>query len=186
MLDSQIGSIAARHRLPARLVIAMIQVESGGDESAWNPEPRYRWFWNVKTNAPFRALTDAEVAGKEPPRDFPALAGDRDQEWWAQQASWGLMQVMGAVARERGFIGKYLPELVRRPELCVHLGCAHLAWLRDRYVDRHGWPGVVRAYNTGTPKVSAAGTQYLRKVKAAGWDGDGGLVRARVSVRRRG
>jgi hypothetical protein len=84
-------------------VTAIVLVESAGDPFAWNPEPRYRALWNVRTKAPFRALTDAEIASEVPPVDFPYLLGGRDQEWWAQQASWGLMQIMGAVAREEGF-----------------------------------------------------------------------------------
>ena len=104
------------------LILAMVWQESTGDESAWNPEPRFRWFWNVKTNAPFRAVTEEEIASERPPADFPCLRADPDQEWWAQQASWGLMQVMGSVARENGFKAPYIPRLIREPDLGLQIG----------------------------------------------------------------
>lgn len=108
---ADVEAIAARHQLAADLVEAVCRQESSGHRHAWNPEPHYRYLWNVRTRRPFRPLTAAERASEVPPGDFPCLAGDRDQEWWGQQASWGLMQVMGAVAREYGFQEPYLPQL---------------------------------------------------------------------------
>lgn len=122
---------AQRYDLFPHVVLGLIEQESAWNPWAWNPEPRYRWFVNVKTRQPFRRPTDEEIRSEIPPDDFPALAGDRDQEWWAQQASWGLGQIMGAVARERGFDGPYLPAILR-PELNVMLLCAHLAHLLSR------------------------------------------------------
>ncbi len=140
------------------LVEAVIQQESSGNSDAWNPEPRYRYFWNVHTGRPFRTVTDAEVAAKFPPHDFPALAGD-DQEWWGQQASWGLMQLMGAVAREHGFRGQYLTRLCVDPAINIDLGCQHLAghvaWATRLYVGLEGGRGAavtraaLAAYNGG-------------------------------------
>jgi hypothetical protein len=121
-----LAAMAKAFRFQPALVLAVIWTESGGDQCAWNPEPAYRYLWNVRTNAPFRALTPGESASESPPSDFPFLAGDRDQEWWAQQASWGLMQPMGAVARECGFKGPYLTRLVQDPELNLQIGCTHL------------------------------------------------------------
>ena len=70
-------------------------------------------------------MTPIIVASKFPPADFRALEGDPDQEWWGQQASWGLMQIMGAVARELGFAGLYLPALCD-PALNLTYGCQKL------------------------------------------------------------
>ncbi len=138
-----------------RLVLAIISQESDGDKTAWNPEPRYPWLWDVRQDKPFRKLTDAEYASKEPPGDFPYLAGDRDQEWWGQQASWGLMQVMGAAAREQHFRGKYLPELVSDPYLDLEFGIKHL-W---NYAFQKGNRSTVDALNRwnggGNPKYAA-------------------------------
>src|SRR3990167_4673122 len=106
-----VDRIARAEGLDPALVRAVIAQESGWNPYAWNPEPRWRYFWNVETGSPFRPVRTVEIANAFPPKDFPCLKGDRDQEWWAQQASWGLMQIMGAVAREQGFRGPYLPEL---------------------------------------------------------------------------
>ncbi len=118
--------VAARHQLDPDMVEALIMVESGGNRHAWNPEPKYRYFWDTQLKRPFRAVTAIEVASKVPPSDFHCLIADPDQEWWGQQASWGLMQVMGAVAREFGFQEPFLPQLV---EACygIEFGCAVLA-----------------------------------------------------------
>ena len=154
-----IQSAAAKHNLPPLLITAFIEQESRGNPRAWNPEPQYRYLWDVRRNRPFRTLTAEERASEIPPADFPCLAGDRDQEWWAQQASWGLMQVMGAVARECGFRGPYLPELCD-PDLNLEYGCRHLVNLKGRFHQAHGWPGVIAAYNAGSPRRVSEGGQY--------------------------
>jgi len=46
-----------------------------------------------------------------------------------QRTSWGLMQIMGAVARERGFRG-WLTELCD-PAVNLEWGCRHLRWMVD-------------------------------------------------------
>ena len=150
-----IQSAASRHALPPLLIAALIEVESGGNQWAWNPEPHYRYFWDVRRQRPFRAVSAAEIASERPPRDFPALAGDPDQEWWAQQASWGLLQVMGAVARERGYMARYLPELCD-PHDNLEYACRQLSHLRGRFIEAHGWPGVIAAYNAGSPRRAGA------------------------------
>lgn len=158
------------HGLPRALVAAIVTVESAGEPWAWNPEPRYRYLWDVKRGAPFRDLAPDEIASSAPPRDFPTLAGDPDQEWWAQRASWGLMQVMGAVARERGFRGPWLPAILEVP-MNLDLGCRHLAGLRQRFFDQYGWGGVINAYNAGGPYLREDGRwsqqPYVDRVQAA-------------------
>lgn len=127
-INEQIEQAALAVQLDPALVSALVSVESAGNQWAWNPEPQYRYLWDVKRNAPFRALSQSEIASKVPPADFPTLAGDRDQEFWAQQASWGLMQIMGAVAREIGFRGDYLTQLCQ-PEANLLIGCKKLSQL---------------------------------------------------------
>ncbi|MGE0464594.1 MAG: transglycosylase SLT domain-containing protein [Vicinamibacterales bacterium] len=153
---SGVVAAAIAHRLDPELVEAVCLVESGGNPFAWNPEPAWRYFWNVRTGRPFRAVTAAELAAERPPTDFHALAGagDADQEWWGQQASWGLMQVMGAVAREFGFADPYLPKLTV-PEVGLEYGCRVLA-------ERLRWAGgdvraAVAAYNGGKGGNAAGG-----------------------------
>ena len=120
-----IGNVSIKYGIEPLIIAAVIQHESSFNPYAWNPEPHYRYFWNVKTNAPFRAISKAESDSPFPPKDFPTVAGDPDQEWWAQQASWGLMQVMGALARELGWMGRFLPEITN-PEIALDLGCKQL------------------------------------------------------------
>ncbi len=162
----QIRAAAARHNLPQRLIDAIVTIESAGEPYAYRPEPTYRYLWDVRLRRPFRICTDAEIASETAPRDFPSLAGHRNQEWWAQQASWGLMQVMGAVARERGLMAPYLPELTDAATN-IEIGCAHLSHLADRFLVDHGWDGVIAAYNTGGPGhgPGSAGEAYVRRVR---------------------
>lgn len=133
------------------LILAIIWQESEGNPWAYNPEPRYRWFWNVKKSEPFRKVSDVEIAAKKPPSDFPCRRGDPDQEWWGQQASWGLMQVMGAAAREQGFSGDYLPETCD-PYTNIEFGIKHF-W---KYALRSGQEsvekGLLRWNGGGNPK----------------------------------
>ena len=49
-----------------------------------------------------------------------------DTEARARATSWGVMQVMGQVAREIGFKGKYLSELCD-PPIGIYFGCRHLS-----------------------------------------------------------
>lgn len=125
---AEITAAAAVHGLTFQLVEAQVLVESNGVAWAWNPEPRYRYFWNVKSQRPFRAVSTVELLSKRPPADFPCLGGDPDQEWWGQSASWGLQQVMGAVAREYGFRGLYLTQLCD-VKTNLDIGCAVLSRL---------------------------------------------------------
>lgn len=168
----QLASIAAQQNgLQPELVLGIIEVESGGDTFAWNPEPHYRYLWDIARSKPFRALTADERTSETPPRDFPCPPGvDRDAEWWGQQASWGLMQVMGAVAREMGYAGRHLPGLCQ-PATGLAVGCIYLS----RLVRRYGKPEpAVAAYNAGSPRIIAGkfeNQQYVDKVLAAagGW-----------------
>ncbi|MFH0809004.1 MAG: transglycosylase SLT domain-containing protein [Pseudomonadota bacterium] len=131
--------------LPPELVLAIIAKESGGSFCAWNPEPKYRYLWDVRKNAAFRKLTDTEAAAKFPPKDFPCLAGDPDQEFWGQQASWGLCQIMGAVARELGYRRPYLAELVRDEWAAIYHAMKHLS----HYLTRYGLERGISSYNHG-------------------------------------
>lgn len=164
-LTPLITDAAAHAQIPADLLGALVCVESGGNPWAWNPEPAYRYLWDVRANRPFRSVSLAELTAKFPPEYFPALAGDPDQEWWGQQASWGLCQIMGAVARERGFRGPYLTQLCD-PTINLALGATHLAdalrWAKGNDAK------AIASYNTGRGHWdSVAGRAYAAKVLAA-------------------
>lgn len=136
--------------IPNELLRAIIQVESGGDTWAIRYEPGYRWLYNEA----------------RPPR---GVSGPTERE--AQKTSWGLMQVMGAVAREHGFDGRFLSKLCD-PSVGIEYGCKHLASLYRRFGQRNGWEGVAAAYNAGSPRRREDGRWenqgYVDKVRAAG------------------
>lgn len=147
--------------LEPSLVMAVCEHESSWNPYAWNPEPAYRYMWNVKTRQPFRTLTVAEISSATPPPDFHSLAGDRDNEWWGQRASWGLMQIMGAVARERGFAGLYLPELTD-PLVGLPPACRELKWCLD-HEKGDVRAGLLRFNGGGDPKYPDLVLQFLPK-----------------------
>lgn len=157
---------ASRHGLRPAWVLGIVTVESGGEADAWNPEPRYRYLWDLRAGKPFRALTPEENVSETPPKDFAAPRGiDPDAEWWGQQASWGLMQVMGAVARELGYTGRHMPGLCR-PEIGVRYGCRHLAALLRRHGSKLEL--AVAAYNAGSPRLEEPRVRdYVNKVLLA-------------------
>jgi soluble lytic murein transglycosylase-like protein len=96
---------AAAHGLDPALVCAVIE-----QESAWNP-------WAVRYEPGFlaRYVAPLYTAGK-----FSAT------EAYTRSMSWGLMQVMGQVAREFCFAGKSLAELCD-PATGIEFGCLVLA-----------------------------------------------------------
>ncbi len=165
--QTEINVAVAQHGLDPWLVGGLVRVESNFTPWAWNPEPAYRYLWNVRTNSPFRALTDEERLSEVPPKDFPCLLGDNDQEWWAQSSSWGLMQIMGAAARQYGFKGPYLTEMCD-PATCLNFGCLYLsqlmAWAKgDTIQALAAWNGG-KGNNLKRPFANQA---YADKVLAA-------------------
>ncbi len=176
-LDEAIIVQAAAVDLPEQLLRALVLVESAGNVYAWRVEPAYRYLWDVRYGRPFRPITPRERADEYAPVDFHCYRhSSLDTEWWGQQASWGPLQVMGAVARERGFEAPF-------PALCsadegMRVGALVLEHFRARFRHSHGWEGVVAAYNAGAPRKAASGAWmnqgYIDKVQQAG--GFAGLI----------
>ncbi len=100
--------IAAAHALDAALVCAVID-----QESSWNPYAmRYEPTFFSRYVAPL--YTNNKITASEA---------------WARGFSWGLMQVMGQVAREHGFAASehpFLSELCD-PEQGIAVGCRVLS-----------------------------------------------------------
>jgi hypothetical protein len=81
-----------------------------------------------------------------------------------QATSWGLLQVMGMVARERGYTGPCVA-LCHDPELALTLGMQQLAWLKVRTASEDA---MIRAYNAGLQGAKKGrGGVYLAKVRHA-------------------
>lgn len=146
-----VEAAAQKYNLPVNLVMALIQVESSGNPWAFRYEPKFfsRYIENLTP--------------------CPAPAGCSDEtERRMRATSWGLLQVMGQVAREHGFKG-WLSQLCD-PAVGVEYGCKHLARMRDR-TGRLGWDAVCAAYNGGLGAVKGvkhfSNPEYPRKVLAA-------------------
>ncbi|HTR47976.1 MAG TPA: transglycosylase SLT domain-containing protein [Verrucomicrobiae bacterium] len=92
---------ASKHSLDPALVCAVVEQESAWDTHAIRYEPAFR----TRYVAPLGLPSTEEVA---------------------RSVSWGLMQVMGQVAREHGFTGKFLSALCE-PAAGLDIGCAVLA-----------------------------------------------------------
>ena len=93
-------TIAANHALDPALVCAVIEQESAWDAHAIRYEPAFR----TRYVAPLGLPPTEEVA---------------------RSISWGLMQVMGQVAREHNFAAKFLSALCD-PAAGIEIGCTVL------------------------------------------------------------
>lgn len=163
-IRAAIEQVADNNGLSRNLVEALVLTESGGNTYATKPETFYPYLMNVKTWKPYGALTREQAGSKTAPDGFPCLAGHPDHEWLDQQQSWGLMQVMGAVAREHGCRSPYLAELTE-PITGLHFGCKHfasmLAWTNGD-IDK-----ALGAYNAGRGgALGSDGQAYAQKVRA--------------------
>jgi len=94
-------SSAQQYSLDPALVCAVVEQESAWDTHAIRYEPSFR-------------------------SRYVAPLGLPPTEEIARSISWGLMQVMGQVAREHGFSAKFLSELCEPPS-GLAIGCAVLA-----------------------------------------------------------
>lgn len=160
MIDIARGQ-ASSLGVPLDMILGVIDVESSGDPWAWNPEQRWMYFWDFRRGKPFRAVTIAELSDEYPPADFSHPDGvDADAEWWGQQASWGPMQVMGAVAREIGFTGRFLTALCD-PAIGIWAGTMCLKGHLKRWGDREM---ALSAYNAGSPKLAKGTQQFANQV----------------------
>jgi len=131
--------IAAAHNLDAQLVCAVVE-----QESAWNP-------WAVRYEPGFlsRYVAPLYTSGK-----ISAT------EAYTRSMSWGLMQVMGQVAREVGFSGTALAELCD-PATGLEIGCRVLA---ARLVAAKGdIAGALQTWNGGANPNYA--TEVLARMK---------------------
>jgi len=102
---------AAQHGLDAALVCAVCE-----QESEWNP-----WAMRYEPGFRLKYVVPLDLRGEMLAR--PPCS--RVTEANARATSFGLMQVMGQVARERGFAGVYLSELCN-PEVGLEYGCIQL------------------------------------------------------------
>jgi soluble lytic murein transglycosylase-like protein len=94
-------SVAAKHSLDHTLVCAIVEQESSWDTYSLRYEPAFR----SRYVAPLGLPLSEEIT---------------------RSISWGLMQVMGQVAREHGCAAKFLSALCE-PATGLEIGCSVLA-----------------------------------------------------------
>lgn len=108
-------------------------------ESSWNPwavrfEPKWSYF--------------------EWPEKFAKILGiTLETEKQLQSCSWGLLQIMGGVARELGFQGPL--QMLCGPRIGAQYACMKLKALKKRYAVLEDQ---ISAYNAGTPRMHSDGT----------------------------
>ncbi len=130
-LKDTIREVAQQFNLPPDLVYGICMKESGMDSKAVRYEPGYKW-----------TIDPRKVRGK------PALCSSLT-EIQLQKMSYGLMQVMGAVLREHGYMG-WLASILCSPREQLEYGCRHLAQKIKQYGREQG----IAAYNSGSPRFS--------------------------------
>lgn len=139
-----IVAAAEDHGLPADILAGLVCQESQGDTWAARPEPLYRWLFGKKAHHLKRLV-------KLLPKWRTA-----EQDFYMQRISFGICQVMGAVAREYNLKG-YATRLCD-PAVGLEYGALHLANLlraSDGDIDR-----ALQRYNGGGIK------DYSKKVRA--------------------
>jgi hypothetical protein len=135
----------------AALVCAVVEQESAWDAHAIRYEPAFR----TRYVAPLGLPPTEEVA---------------------RSISWGLMQVMGQVAREHGFSGKFLSALCE-PAAGLDIGCAVLASKLVAAIGYASHDAAVGAEQEGPPgrrQVEPGGSGVPGDVA---WQGDDHLAR---------
>lgn len=125
-----IQSTASSFGISWRLVYAIVRAESNFEPLACRYEPGWNKNW----------LVTPDVFAK-------SLGQSIQTEIVQQSTSFGLMQVMGAVARELGY-KEHLVGLCD-PETGLHYGCKKLAQLVKKYPSLND---AVAAYNAGSPR----------------------------------
>lgn len=143
----------------ARLACAIAEVESAGDPLAVRFETHWKYYFDVPQFA-FRCRVS------------------QDTERTLQSCSWGLMQVMGSVARELGFLESLIK--LSDPRIGAKYGCMKLAQCLKK------WPkkldDAIAAYNAGSPRVFEGryvNQAYVDKVRQLyGKDQKDGITRS--------
>lgn len=135
--------ISNKHLLNPNLVSAIVEIESSFNTDAIRYEPKYPYLLSPDVFAVKHRITV-------------------QTEECLQKFSWGLMQIMGAVAREHGYDGPL--HRLCRPELSLEFGCLHFAKYLRRYNDIKK---AISAYNGGPGAIKEDGfknEKYVNKV----------------------
>lgn len=121
------------------LALAIAEVESAGDPLACRFEPGWKYHYNVEQFARQCRITP-------------------ETERILQSCSFGVMQVMGTVARELGFSENILK--LADVNLGAKYGCLKLKSLKSILRTTED---VIAAYNAGTPRRDPATGKYMNQ-----------------------
>ncbi len=136
---------AVRQGVDPDLVLAIAMVESGGNPWSLRYETKYSYFVQTESFA-------------------KALGISVETETACQRTSWGVMQIMGGVARELRFTG--LLSQLCDPVFGVKYGVMHLASKIKKYPKEND---SIAAYNGGSPVIVNGmyrNEDYVKKVLA--------------------
>jgi len=139
-----IVKIAEKNMVDPIVCLAICHTESSGDRAAFKHENNYRWLYCV-----------SEMAN--------SVGIPYEDELRFQETSHGLFQVMGAVLREYGFMGK--PSEAYDTTKNIEYGIKHL---RNKFRAHHEEEAAIAAYNAGSPRKTPGGMwenqRYVDKV----------------------
>lgn len=135
--DSLILSLSKKFLFEPELIGAIIEVES----ASMNYKCRYERNWSNFVDVPGFAKK---------------LSITEETETMLQKTSIGVMQVMGAVARQH----KYKGDLLRLtdPFFGIYYGCTHLSWFRANFGYQDD--SLISAYNAGKPRKDPQSNKY--------------------------
>lgn len=132
-------NVGLEHDVSPKLILAIIYQESKGVPWITRYEPDYHYLYKTQDMAHKLQQTEETII-KE------------------QKTSWGLMQIMGAVAHELGHPG-YLSELVS-PATNLYWSAKLLKKLQCRY---NAVSEVIASYNAGSPRQDGKGFYVNQK-----------------------
>jgi hypothetical protein len=151
---SEIEHVADSFALPPSLLAGIIQEESRFEPWAARVEPHYKR----------KSIVQAGSRNwSKRYRNLPTYETELDD----RSRSFGLMQVMGQLAREQGFAGRYLSEM-HLPMNAITHGAKRFRELLDRY--RGDTLSAISAYNQGNNRKrgeSFVNARYVYRVCAA-------------------
>ena len=137
--QSFLDPVENQYKLPKNLLAAIIMKESSWNDNVVRYEPHYAWVCDVKGFA-------------------KRINASQTTEQALQMTSWGLCQIMGAVAREYNYQG-WLTDLLK-PEINIRYGGLHLKNFLAKYPA--GITDAISSYNQGSPRKDQKG-QYLNQ-----------------------
>ena len=135
---TQIEKASADFNIDSRLIGAIVQTESSGNAYATRYEDHWKYLLDVNQFAKSLGITTIT-------------------EQIHQKTSWGLMQIMGSVLREKGF--RYYLPYACQPEVNLHYGAMVI---RD-HLKGKSLNDAVACYNAGSVQKRQDGS-YVNQI----------------------